>query len=231
MADVVATRAGGPTARALFWAWARIGAFSFGGGSSTLFLIRREFVEVRGWLDEVAFREDYALSKLVPGINIIAQAILIGRRIAGGWGAVAAVVGLLLPAVIVPTILAATIAWVERFHAAQAALGGVIPATAGLTLALTVQLVGRSDVRTVRLAAIAAVAIVVAALLIGLLHLPVPVVLLVFGLVGAAFPHAVGIPPQQAAPPIPSPDPDVPVAAPPPAAGAVGGVARAERGD
>lgn len=231
MADIVAANAEGPTARALFWAWARIGAFSFGGGSSTLFLIRREFVEVRGWLDESAFREDYALSKLVPGINIIAQAILIGRRIAGGWGAVAAVAGLLLPAIFVTIVLAATIAWVERFHAAQAALGGVIPATAGLTLALTVQLVGRSDVKTPRLAALAGVAIVVAAALIGFLHLPVPVVLIAFGVVGALFPHAIGIPPQQAAPPIPSADPDVPVAAPAPATGSVGGLPRAERGD
>jgi len=226
----VAARAAGPTARALFWAWARIGAFSFGGGSSTLFLIRREFVEVRGWLDETAFREDYALSKLVPGINIIAQAILIGRRIGGGRGAVASVFGLLLPAVIVTTLLAATIAWVERFHAAQAALGGVIPATAGLTLALTVQLVGRGDVKTPRLAALAGVAIVVAAALIGFLHLPVPVVLIAFGIAGALFPHAIGIP-QQQAPPLPSADPDVPVAAPPPASGPVGGLPRAERGD
>jgi len=231
MAESVVAVEEKPNARALFWAWARIGAFSFGGGSSTLFLIRREFVEVRGWLDETAFREDYALSKLVPGINIIAQAILIGRRIAGGRGAVAAVVGLLLPAVFVTTILAATIAWVERFHAAQAILGGVIPATAGLTLALTVQLVGRSDVRTVRLAAIAGVAIVIAAALIGFLHLPVPVVLIAFGIVGALFPHAIGIPPQQAAPSIPSPDPDVPVATPPSAARSVGGVPRAEGGD
>ncbi len=231
MAEIAATSAAGPTARALFWAWARIGAFSFGGGSSTLFLIRREFVEVRGWLDETAFREDYALSKLVPGINIIAQAILIGRRIAGGRGAVAAVGGLLLPAVLVTTLLAATIAWVERFHAAQAALGGVIPATAGLTLALTVQLVGRSDVKTPRLAALAGIAIAAAAALIGLLHLPVPIVLIAFGIVGALFPHAIGIPPQQQAPPLPSADPDVPVAAPAPSAGPVGGLPRAERGD
>jgi len=231
MAESVTAFQEKPNARALFWAWARIGAFSFGGGSSTLFLIRREFVEVRGWLDETAFREDYALSKLVPGINIIAQAILIGRRIAGGRGAVAAVAGLLLPAVFVTTILAATIAWVERFHAAQAILGGVIPATAGLTLALTVQLVGRSDVRTVRLAAIAAMAIIVAALLISLLHLPVPVVLIAFGIFGALFPSAIGIPPQEAAPPIPSADPDVPIAAPPPAAGPVGGAPSAERAD
>ena len=230
MAEIVAARAYGPTARSLIWAWARIGAFSFGGGSSTLILIRREFVEVRGWLDETAFREDYALSKLVPGINIIAQAILIGRRIGGGRGAVASVFGLLLPAVIVTTLLAATIAWVERFHAAQAALGGVIPATAGLTLALTVQLVGRGDVKTPRLAALAGVAIVVAAALIGFLHLPVPVVLIAFGIAGALFPHAIGIP-QQQAPPLPSADPDVPVAAPPPASGPVGGLPRAERGD
>ena len=230
MAESVTAFQEKPNARALFWAWARIGAFSFGGGSSTLFLIRREFVEVRGWLDETAFREDYALSKLVPGINIIAQAILIGRRIGGGRGAVASVFGLLLPAVIVTTLLAATIAWVERFHAAQAALGGVIPATAGLTLALTVQLVGRGDVKTPRLAALAGVAIVVAAALIGFLHLPVPVVLIAFGIAGALFPHAIGIP-QQQAPPLPSADPDVPVAAPPPASGPVGGLPRAERGD
>ncbi len=231
MAEIVATRAAGPTVRALFWAWARIGAFSFGGGSSTLFLIRREFVEVRGWLDETAFREDYALSKLVPGINIIAQAILIGRRIAGGWGAVAAVAGLLLPAIFVTTVLAATIAWVERFHAAQAVLGGVIPATAGLTLALTVQLVGRSDVKTPRLAPLAGVAIVVAAALIGLLHLPVPVVLIAFGIIGALFPHAIGIPLRQQAPPIPSADPDVAVAAPAPMAGAGDALPSAERAD
>lgn len=220
-----------PSLRALFTVWARIGAFSFGGGSSTLFLIRREFVEVRGWLTETTFREDYALSKLVPGINIIAQAILIGRRICGGWGAVAAILGLLCPAVLVTTLLAAIISWVQRFHAAQAILGGVIPATAGLTLALAVQLVGRSDVRTPRLTTFAGATIVVAALLIGFLRLPVPIVLLLFGVIGALFPHSIGIPPQQTRPAIPSPDPDVPIAAPPPPTGLLGATSQSERAD
>lgn len=222
---------GQPSLRALCGVWVRIGAFSFGGGSSTLLLILREFVEVHGWLTETTFREDYALSKLVPGINIIAQAILIGRRIGGGWGAVAAVFGLLCPAVLVTTLLAATISWVQRFPAAQPILGGIIPATAGLTLALTVQLVGRSDVRTPRLAALAGAAIVAAAALIGFLHLPVPVVLLLFGALGALFPRAVGIPPQQQSPPSPSADPDAPVAAPPPAAGPRGAALQSERAD
>jgi hypothetical protein len=86
-------------------------------------------------------------------------------------------------------------------------------------------------VKTPRLAALAGVAIVVAAALIGFLHLPVPVVLIAFGIAGALFPHAVGIPPRQQAPPIPSADPDVPVAAPAPSTGPVGTLSHAERAD
>lgn len=121
-------------------AWAGVGVQSFGGGSTTLLLMRREMVERRRWVSEEEFTRAWGIVQIAPGINLIGQAILIGWRVAGAPGVALALTGLLLPSVAITVLLTAAYATVRELPLVNAALRGVIPATVGLGLLLTVQM-------------------------------------------------------------------------------------------
>src|SRR5438876_9119064 len=74
-----------------------IGVQSFGGGSATLYLIRRVAVERHGWITDHDFTRYWGICQMAPGINILGLVILIGWRVAGTLGAGLALIGLLLP--------------------------------------------------------------------------------------------------------------------------------------
>ncbi len=183
-----------PAMRDLFMVWVRIGAFSFGGGASTLFMMRREFVQTRRWMTGAEYNKAFALSKLVPGTNIIAQSLLMGKMVAGFRGAAVSVTGMMLPAVLVTSVMAAFITQVQHNHIAQAMLSGVVPAAGGLTFAIVVQMIGRSEVKGAKEIARTFLIMGVCAALYGLFRLPVPLVLVAAGATGALFPKFVGVP-------------------------------------
>ena len=67
----------------------RIGATAFGGGSATIVAMRQLALR-KSWMTEEEFLETVVLSRVTPGITILAQVILIGKRVDGARGAVAA---------------------------------------------------------------------------------------------------------------------------------------------
>jgi chromate transporter len=90
---------------AAFLGMLRIGAFAFGGGSATI-VAMRALVLRKGWMTEDEFLETVVLSRVTPGITILAQVILIGKKIDGARGVVAALAGMLLPSVTITILLA-----------------------------------------------------------------------------------------------------------------------------
>ncbi|MFN5934433.1 MAG: chromate transporter, partial [Roseiflexaceae bacterium] len=87
------------TLRQFFSAWAHVGLQSFGGGSTTLYLMRNLCVTSRGWVSESEFAEYWGIVQIAPGINILAQTALIGWKVARLAGAISALLGLLLPSI------------------------------------------------------------------------------------------------------------------------------------
>jgi chromate transporter len=124
----------------LGWIWFVLGLQSFGGGTATLFLIRRAAVERHGWLSAEQFTQDWALVQAAPGINLLCMTILVGRRVAGLAGALTALVGLLLPSATITIMMTALYADLRDSVVIQAALRGVVPATVGLGFVLTVRM-------------------------------------------------------------------------------------------
>lgn len=116
----------------LFRIWTSIGLQSFGGGSSTIFLIQQEFIEKHGWMTMEDFSLFWNLCLFTPGINIIALTVLIGRKLGGIPGMVVSLIGLLLPSATITCLLAAGFKLIENRPEVQAILRGVIPATAGV---------------------------------------------------------------------------------------------------
>ena len=120
--------------------WLLIGMQSFGGGTTTLALIRQAVVDRHGWLTEGEFTRYWALCQLAPGINLLAFAVLIGRKLAGTTGIFLALLGMLLPSVAITLLLTAFFERVQGQAGVQAALRGVIPATVGLGLLTAIQM-------------------------------------------------------------------------------------------
>lgn len=121
-----------PSLGKLFGIWAGIGLQSFGGGASTTLLIQRAFIEKYGWVSSDEFLRLWNLCQLTPGINLIAIAILLGKRLGGARGIIVSLAGMLLPSATITCLLAAFFLRVEGVAAVQAALRGVIPATGGI---------------------------------------------------------------------------------------------------
>src|SRR5438094_7868654 len=96
-----------PSSVLLLRIWFGVGLHSFGGGATTLTLIRRAVVDRYGWLSEAEFTREWTLCQLAPGINLLALAILIGRRLGGARGVALALLGLLLPSVGVTIVMTA----------------------------------------------------------------------------------------------------------------------------
>lgn len=132
---------------AVLLGFARIGATSFGGGSATT-VGMRDMVLRRGWLDEDEFLDTMVLSRLTPGITILAQALLIGRAVAGIRGMVAALVGLMLPAVVITVALAGVYHELSNLPSAATPLRAVAGVAAGFAVALAVQLLRDTLKRT-----------------------------------------------------------------------------------
>jgi chromate transporter len=120
----------------LLWIWTVIGVQSFGGGSATLYLIRRVAVERYGWLTDEEFTRYWGLCQIAPGINILGLVTLIGWRVAGGVGVALALGGLLLPSAAITVALTAVYASIRQAPLVRAAIAGVVPATVGLGLLL-----------------------------------------------------------------------------------------------
>jgi chromate transporter len=123
----------------VFLGFLKIGATSFGGGSATIVAMRQLALK-RGWLTEQEFLDTVVLSRLTPGITILAQVLLIGKKVCGIRGMVAAVVGLMLPAISITIGLAQVYNVVSGSPSAATPLRCVAGVAAGFAVALALQL-------------------------------------------------------------------------------------------
>src|ERR1700759_5437714 len=69
-----------------------IGATSFGGG--VVAYLRSALVTKKKWLDDVKFLELMSISNTLPGLNATNMSILVGDRMRGTVGAIAAMIGM-----------------------------------------------------------------------------------------------------------------------------------------
>jgi chromate transporter len=73
----------------LVWTFFKIGIISFGGGWTVVGIIKRE-VLAQGWLSEQTFSDVVAIAQVTPGPVALNAATLVGFRVSGFLGAIAA---------------------------------------------------------------------------------------------------------------------------------------------
>ena len=89
----------------LFTSTLYISAFTFGGGFVIITLMKRRFVDELHWMEEDEMLDLAALAQASPGANAVNMAILVGWHLAGAAGMITAVVGTLIPPVLLLTVI------------------------------------------------------------------------------------------------------------------------------
>ncbi len=80
----------------IFGVFAKIGAFTIGGGYAMIPLIQAEMSR-RGWISEEDLPDIVALSQSAPGVMAVNISIFAGHKLRGFKGSVAATLGSILP--------------------------------------------------------------------------------------------------------------------------------------
>src|SRR5580698_6736626 len=163
----------------IFWEFLIIGATSFGG---VVPYLRGSLVTKRHWVDDKEFVEMLSISQSLPGLNATNMEILVGEKLGGALGSIAAIIGICLPG----GVLMYVVGMFYRIHGdhdfVTAALKGVAAAAVGLILFTVMglskkSLAGKFDFVFMALTVIA----------VNRLHQSVPRTLVVVGLLAILF--------------------------------------------
>ena len=103
----------------IFAVFAKIGAFTIGGGYAMIPLIQAEMSK-RGWISDDDLPDIVALSQSAPGVMAVNISIFAGHKLRGFKGSVAATLGSILPSFLIILAIAMFFTafkdnpWVER---------------------------------------------------------------------------------------------------------------------
>ena len=109
----------------LFWAFAKVGAMTFGGGYAMLPILQREVVEKRGWVTEEDLMDYFAIGQCTPGIIAVNTATFIGQKRKGNVGGIVATLGLVFPSLVIISIIAGFISNFSHITWVQNAFAGI----------------------------------------------------------------------------------------------------------
>ncbi|MDD3219633.1 MAG: chromate transporter [Lachnospiraceae bacterium] len=89
----------------LFLSTLYISFFTFGGGFVIITFMKKKFVDELNWISEDEMLDLTALAQSSPGAIAVNAAVLVGWRVAGFAGMLTAVIGTILPPMLILTII------------------------------------------------------------------------------------------------------------------------------
>lgn len=119
----------------IFWSFLKIGAFTFGGGYAMIPLIQYEVISRRGWLTEQEFIDLLTIAQTAPGPIALNTAVFVGYKFRRYWGALAAVLGVVIPSFAIILVIAMFFAGIRNNVWVDAAFKGMRPAVVALIVA------------------------------------------------------------------------------------------------
>lgn len=90
----------------IFTTFAKIGAFTIGGGYAMIPFIQEEVVNKKRWIEEEDFMDVLAISQSAPGLLSVNISIFLGYRLRGTKGSVVATLGSVLPSFLIILMIA-----------------------------------------------------------------------------------------------------------------------------
>lgn len=133
-----------PTVGAIFISFVKIGALLIGGGYAMLPLLEDEMVRRRKWATSDEMADFFALAQVLPGVIAVNTAMLVGNRLRGLAGNLAASLGLLVVPFSLIVAYAIAYASAQDMPAVMRVLEGVRPAVAGMMLGMGLNMMRKS---------------------------------------------------------------------------------------
>ncbi len=124
----------------LFWSFLKIGLFTFGGGYAMIPLIRREVIDRKGWIAEGEFLDLLTLAQSAPGPISLNTSVFVGYKMRGYAGAIAAILGVVVPSFTIILIVATLFADIRQNAVVDAAFRGMRPAVVALIIVPVISL-------------------------------------------------------------------------------------------
>ena len=124
----------------LFYIFAKIGAFTIGGGVAMIPLIEREIVCKNKWMSDEDFIDIISIAQSAPGLIAVNVSIFVGHKIAGIKGSIVATVGSVMPPFIIILLVAAVFTTFKDNEAVQAVFRGIRPAVVALIAAPVIRM-------------------------------------------------------------------------------------------
>ncbi|MFK2826408.1 chromate transporter [Bacillus sp. B190/17] len=116
----------------IFFTFLKIGPITFGGGYAMIPIIEREVAIKKKWIETKEITDVVALAGSAPGAMAINSATFVGYRIAGISGAIAALIGVLLPTFLIVIMLSIFYLYFKDTPIVEAAFHGIGPAVVAL---------------------------------------------------------------------------------------------------
>ncbi|NBG87430.1 chromate transporter [Isachenkonia alkalipeptolytica] len=129
----------------LFYTFFRVGAFTFGGGYAMVPVIQKEMVERAKLIKEKEFLDIIAVAQSLPGAVAVNTSVFVGFKLYGIPGALSALLGTVLPSMMVITVLAVFYQQVQDVESIELFFKGVRPAIVALIFMAAVKLAKNLD--------------------------------------------------------------------------------------
>ena len=123
----------------LFGVFAKMGAFTIGGGYAMLPLIEQEMTS-RGWISQEDIQDIIVLAQGAPGILAVNMAIYTGHKIRGLKGSIVSAIGAVLPSLVIILLIAMFFSEFRDNDIVRRIFQGVRPAAVALILVAGVRI-------------------------------------------------------------------------------------------
>lgn len=123
----------------IFMVFFRVGIFGFGGGPSSIPLVKVEVVDKYKWMTNEEFQDVLAIANVLPGPIITKMAGSIGYQLKGWSGIIVALIAMILPTAILMTVLLTLFSEFKDIEWVQGMSAGVIPVVLVMLAVLTVE--------------------------------------------------------------------------------------------
>lgn len=146
----------------IFIIFAKIGAFTLGGGYAMVPIIQSEVVDKKKWIGREEFIDILAVAQSTPGALAVNMASFVGYRLKGILGAVIATLGSVLPSFGIILVVAAFFKSIMGNDIVKKAFMGIRPAVAALIAFSVLKIAKTSKIKPVwySISAVAAVLII-----------------------------------------------------------------------
>ena len=125
----------------VFYAFLRIGIFTFGGGYAMIPIVERELIKKRGWINMEEVMDYYTIAQITPGLIGVNLSTFVGNKRKGILGGILATLGFVLPGTTLILALALLIGSFAEIPAVQHAFAGIRIAVGALILDTVIKMV------------------------------------------------------------------------------------------